>query len=756
LTHLSTSEALAQEVTHCLNTQIKEMQKIKISLLTLTILLTSLSVRADEGMWLLSLLNGYTIEDMQKEGFKLTAEDIYSVNEACLKDAVVIFGGGCTGELISNEGLLLTNHHCGYGAIQAHSSVENDYLTDGFWAMNRDEELPNPSLSVRFLRYMDDVTEEIFSGIEEGMTNEEREERMSSNVSDLRNEASEGGKYEVLVQPLYYGNQYYIFVYERYDDVRLVGAPPSSIGNFGEDNDNWIWPRHTGDFSMFRVYANADNEPAEYSPDNQPYKPRKSFEISVKGVQEGDFTMVMGYPGSTQQFLYSDALKILTEQSLPLKIELRTKRLEIMDKYMKESDLVRIQYASKYRGVSNAWKKWQGVIRGLNRLNAIDEKHKFETEFSEWVSVSATGEDAETYSKLFPAFEDVYTQLESTGLMVDLMREAVYAVELFRFSSGIQRMMTSAEEVDRIKSYADNFYKNYHHPIDQEIFSSMMESTNLYMDEQYHPEFFQLVQKKYKGDFELFASVVYNKTIFKSAEEFASILKLYEENPEKALKKINKEPLVQYINQITDIYSAQVSSQDALLHSSLGHLYKDYVSGIMEMNPDEIFYPDANFTMRITYGKVEGYEPLDAVHWKYFTTLGGIIEKKNMGKHDYVIPEKLEQLYNEKDYGIYGMDETMPVCFSASNHTSGGNSGSPVLDADGRLIGINFDRNWEGTMSDEMYDPDQCRNISVDICYILFIIDKFAGAGYLLDEMVIVSEEDQSVLSSQQTAVEIE
>jgi hypothetical protein len=711
------------------------MKKLKIILLLSLFLNISFSARADEGMWLLSLLNGYTIEDMQKEGFKLTAEDIYSVNEACLKDAVVIFGGGCTGELISNEGLLLTNHHCGYGQVQAHSSVENDYLTDGFWAMSREEELVNPGLSVTFLRYMDDVTDKIMAGIEDGMPMEERAALMEQNVAGIRDEAEDDGKFEVTVRAMFYGNQYFVFVYERYLDVRLVGAPPSSIGNFGEDNDNWMWPRHTGDFTVFRVYANEANEPAKFSPENKPYVPKKSLEISMDGVQEGDFTMLVGYPGSTQQFLYSDALETMTEQSFPMRIELRTKRLEIMDKYMKESDLVRIQYASKYRGVSNAWKKWQGVIRGLDRLDAINTKRAEEKEFERWLAESP--ERSDKYGKIFTEFEDIYSQLSSLGVLVDLQREAIYAVELFRFSGTINRMMEGSVPVERIRSYATDFYKNYHHPIDEEIFASMMSSCFWYMDETYHPEFFQTVQKKYKRDFRLFASDIYNETIYRSAEEFAEIVDLYEQNPQKALKKVSKEPLIQYMTEFRES-SGDLSSQYSLLQSSLNYLYKDYVKGIMEMHPDQIFYPDANFTMRIAYGKVEGYEPLDATMLRHYTKLSGVMEKSRMGKSDYVIPSRLEDLYNAKDFGRYGVDGTMPVCFSASNHSSGGNSGSPVLDANGRLIGINFDRNWEGTMSDEMYDLSQCRNISVDIRYVLFIIDKYAGAGYLLDEMVLV------------------
>lgn len=712
------------------------MKKIKLALITGIFLLNSNLARADEGMWLLSLLQGYTIEDMQKEGFKLTAEDIYSVNEACLKDAVVIFGGGCTGEMISDKGLVLTNHHCGYGAIQSHSSVENDYLTDGFWAMSKEEELPNPRMSVTFLRYMDDVSDKVYNGVEHGMSEDEIDDLIEENISALSDAASEEGRYSVRITPLYYGNEYYMFVYERFMDVRLVGAPPSSIGNFGEDNDNWMWPRHTGDFSLFRVYADAENNPAEYSPDNKPYIPRKSFEISVAGVQEGDFTMLLGYPGSTQQFLYSDALETYADRSLPLRIELRTKRLEIMDKYMKQSDVVRIQYASKFRGVSNAWKKWQGLIRGLKRLDAIHVKRDFEEDFRNWVSES--NERQEEYGELLTQFEDIYRELAELGAMIDLQREALGAIELYRVSSAVKRAMENDVEAENIRSFVRGFYKDYHHPIDEEMFALALRYYHEYAPESMHPEFFKKIEKRYKGDFAASAAVVYKKSIFKSLESCMELIDLYEQKPKLAHKALGKVPILEYTGEFSGIY-ATISPQYSLLQSSLQKLYKTYVKGMMEMQPDERFYPDANFTMRVTYGKVQGYEPMDATRLYYQTYLGGVIEKSKTGKHDYVIPERLEELYEAKDYGTYGVEGKMPVCFTASNHTSGGNSGSPVLDAEGRLIGINFDRNWEGTMSDEMYDPTQCRNISVDIRYVLFVIDKYAGAGYLLDEMVINS-----------------
>lgn len=722
------------------------MKRISSILLVMTILSISNLVRADEGMWLLSLLEGYTIEDMQSKGFTLSAEDIYSVNQACLKDAVIIFGGGCTGEVVSGDGLVLTNHHCGYGAIQSHSSVENDYLTDGFWAMSRDEELPNERLSVQFLRYMKDVGEEVLKGAEEVSSKGERDALIELNIEKIVAEAIVDGKYTAYVRPMFYGNQYFLFVYERYNDVRLVGAPPSSIGNFGEDNDNWIWPRHTGDFSIFRIYANENNEPAAYSPDNVPYKPRKFFEISMEGVKEGDFTMVLGYPGSTQQFLYSKALQIMMDISMPLKVDLRTQRMNIMDKYMSQSDVVRIQYASKYRGVSNAWKKWQGAIKGLERLDAVNKKIEFENDFKAWTLASDDRE--KKYGALLSNFEEIYTEQSEYLVINDLISEAVFAVEQFRIAPALRQMMQDTLPSEQILRRAESLFKDYYMPLDQEMFAVMLGNYFQHSLEIYYPTFFKDVATKYKGSFPAYAKKIFAKTPFQSLESFKTLLVLYEKSPSKALKKLKKDPILSDYDQFRELYITMVIPQMSLFDQNLQELYTLWVQGQFEMQPEVRHYPDANFTMRLTYGEIEGYQPEDAVEYDYFTTLPGIIEKSKEGRYDYVIPAKLGELAVSEDFGPYAVNGSMPVCFSASNHTSGGNSGSPVLNADGRLIGINFDRNWHGTMSDEMYDPAICRNISVDIRYVLFIIDKFAGAGYLLDEMVLVGDSRQSRISS--------
>ena len=701
------------------------------------VLFSTLQMKADEGMWLLSMLKGYTIEDMQAKGFKLTAEDIYSVNQACLKDAVVIFGGGCTGELISPDGLVITNHHCGYGAIQSHSSVEHDYLTDGFWAMSKEEELPNSRLSVRFLRYMEDVTDKVLDGSIDATSKDEKGKKIAANIAALQEEAAKEGKFEIRVAPMFYGNQYFLFAYERFDDVRLVGAPPSAIGNFGGDTDNWVWPRHTGDFSMFRIYADKNNEPASYDPANVPYKPARFLEISMDGVQEGDFTMVLGYPGSTQQFLYSSAIENLMYKSLPLKVHLRTERMEVMEKYMETSDVVRIQYASKYRGVTNAWKKWQGAIKGLERLDAVNRKLEFETAFSKWVDENDVRKSE--YGDILSGFAEIYAQMDDYQVIRDLYQEAVSVLEQFRISPTLRRMVGEYESAENIRNRINGLYKDYYEPLDREMFVVMMRNYRQYAGEEFFPDFFQELESKYGNDLDKYADKLFEKSVFANREKAEEFVALYEKNPAKAAKKLEKDKLLAIYDNFSAIYGS-VMPRISLFEGNLNDLYTRYVKAQLEMQPDVRHYPDANFTMRLTYGKVDGYEPEDGVEYTNSTILKGVMEKELIGMHDYVVPERLKQLYEAKDYGRYGVNGTMPVCFTASNHTSGGNSRSPVLNADGRLIGLNFDRNWHGTMSDEMYDPDMCRNITVDIRYVLFIIDKYAGAGYLLDEMVLIDE----------------
>lgn len=669
----------------------------KVLFLIVFLMVGSFSLRADEGMWLPSEII-QKIKDMQAKGFKLSAEDIYSINNSSLKDAVVHFGGGCTGEIISNEGLLITNHHCGFGQIQSHSSVEHDYLRDGFWAMTRAQELPNPGLTVSFLEYMKDVTDDVLKGYKKGMSEEKRAEIVAKNSKAIEEKAlKEGKSLRAMVRALYYGNQYYLYVFKVFSDVRLVGAPPQSIGKFGGDTDNWMWPRHTGDFSLFRVYAGPDNEPAAYSKDNVPYKPKRFFKINAKGIKEGDFTMVYGFPGRTNEYLFSDAVKYTAEKSNPHKIALRTLRLDIQYREMAKDQAVRIKYASKNASVSNAWKKWQGEAKGIFRMRAIENKQEFEEKFTKW------SQGKPEYEGLVARFKELYAAIEELSLVQDYQNEALNAVELISFAGRGQR----GEE---------RFYKDYYMPIDKESFVALYKAYDNNIDDKYKSPYFKEQLQKF-GTVEAWADAIFTEkpNLELAAEIYNETNKYFRENYKPVLDSVNKEITL---------------------------LYRTYMMGQMEYNKanrgTKVFYPDANSTLRVAYGQVKGYSPSDAVYYTPVSTLDGVIEKDNPEIYDYNIPQKLRDIHAAKDYGEWEVDGSVPVAFIATNHTTGGNSGSPVLDAEGNLIGVNFDRVWEGTMSDVVYDPEVCRNISLDIRFALFVIDRLAGANHLLEEMEIL------------------
>ncbi|MGM0531549.1 MAG: S46 family peptidase, partial [Bacteroidota bacterium] len=673
-----------------------------------------------EGMWIPSLLEKFNINDMHEEGFRLSAEEIYSINHSSLKDAVVIFGGGCTGEVISDEGLLLTNHHCGYSYIQDHSTVEHNYLEDGFWAGSREEEPANPGLTATFLVRIEDVTEQVMENVNRDMTESRRQEAIDETVRSLEKEATEGTHYRAVTKPFYYGNEYYMFIYETYQDVRLVGTPPSSIGKFGGDEDNWMWPRHTGDFSMFRIYADENNEPAEYSEDNVPYTPKKHLSISLKGYEIGDFTMVMGYPGSTEQYLTSDAVSLIQKYRNPQRIKLRGKRLEVMDRYMNESDAIKLKYASKQSVVSNSWKRWKGEIRGLKRLNAIEKKERLEENFSEWVGQKPSRE--KEYGGLIETFGALYQDYKPYVMARDYYREAAYyAIELVRLASRWDAMVhvEKQEQVDRIKANMDlkDFYDDYVPDIDREICPQMLRSYYRNVQDKFHPSIFQTIEEEFNGDFNAYTRYLFDHSMFVDSAETRVFLENFEPEDTTA---IMEDPAYKLADSFLNIYHKTIRPGYERYNTRLDSMYRVYVRGLRSMKEDKVFWPDANFTMRVAYGEVKGYHPRNAVVYNHQTTLEGVMEKNQKGIKDYSIPGKLRELYEQKNYGRYAnKDGRMPVCFIASNHTSGGNSGSPVINANGELIGINFDRNWEGTMSDIMYDPAQCRNITVDIRYVL-------------------------------------
>ena len=700
---------------------------MKRLIITTFAILAAIISRADEGMWLPSLIS-QRIGDMQEKGFHLSADDIYNVNQASLKDAVVLFGRGCTGELVSAEGLLLTNHHCGYSQIQKHSSVEHDYLRDGFWAMNRSEELPNEGLTVSFLERMDDVTEIILKGYEPTMTEAERSELVKTNSKALIKEVTKEGKgLRATVEALYYGNQYFLFLYKVYSDVRLVGAPPSAIGKFGGDTDNWMWPRHTGDFSIFRIYADKDNNPAEYSKDNVPYTPKKFFKVSTKGVKEGDFTFIYGFPGRTQEYIHSEAVKYIKNLGDPHKIALRTIRLDIMSKHQAQSQKVRIQYSSKHAGVANAWKKWQGEVKGLKKNKTVAVKQAYEQAFDKW---AANGE----FHGVIGRLDSLYKVLEPYAFAYDYYNETVRTIEVSNFAMSIARLYDrdGSFDAEKAKELAKPFFKDYYMPIDKECFAAMMTEYEKNVPEEFKPEYFKKQMRKFKSA-EKWADYIFGKTIFTDSEKVAKLTA-------KDKKKVENDPATVFYNEFVKWYVSDIHPHTKRLNAEIELAYREYMRGQLAYSRTQRiakdFYPDANLTLRVAYGNVKGYSPSDAVYYKPSSTIKGIMEKDNPEIFDYNIPQRLRDLYAARDFGQW-TDENgnVPVCFLASNHTTGGNSGSPVINADGELIGLNFDRVWEGTMSDIIYDPEICRNITLDIRYVLFTIDKLAGAGHLIKEM---------------------
>ena len=670
-----------------------------------------LPLQAEEGMWLPVLIS-QRIEDMQAHGFRLTAEDVYSVNQASLKDAVVLFGSGCTGEVVSRDGLLFTNHHCGYSQIQKHSSVEHDYLKDGFWAMSRSEELPNPGLTVSFLERMEEVTAAVLRGYDASMDEAQRDSVVKANSDAIIKQVANPDRgIRASVEALYYANQYFLFVYKIYRDVRLVGAPPSSIGKFGGDTDNWMWPRHTGDFSIFRIYAGKDNEPADYSEDNVPYTPKRFFRISRAGVQEGDFTFVYGCPGSTKEYVTSDEVRYVGEVSDPEKIALRTLRLDIQKKYMAQDPAVRIQYSSKNASVANAWKKWQGESKGIARLRTVAAKRDYERRFDAWAAGTR-------YEGLPARLHALYERRNPAFRAYEYYTETIRTVELLQFASSVKSALEGKRPAGPV---AETFCKDYYQPIDEEIFVAMLEAFDAKMEDRFKPEYFKEKLAAY-GSVKAWKDDLFKKTVFTDKDKVMALAK-------DDLKALYTDPAYELGEAFATWFNDDIRPVVNEYNAKIRLANRDYMRGQMAFEPDKAFYPDANLTLRVAYGHVAGYSPADGAYYAPVSTLKGIIEKDNPEIFDYNIPQVLRDIYAQ------GGHDAQPVCFIATNHTSGGNSGSPVINADGNLIGINFDRVWEGTMSDIAFDPEVCRNISLDIRYLLFVVDQVGHASYLFKEM---------------------
>lgn len=717
------------------------MKKVIYAILVF-LLLSFTGLKADEGMWLLPLLEQLNLADMKELGSALSADEIYNINHSSLKDAVVIFGEGCTGEIVSDDGLLFTNHHCGFGQIQYHSTLEHDFLQDGFWAMSRNQELPNPGLEVRFLMRIEDVTNCITQEIPAGMAEKDRHNKVRELINQIENEASDSNKYEASVKPYFAGNKYYLCVYQVYKDVRLVGAPPSSIGKFGYDSDNWEWPRHSGDFSIFRIYTAPNGMPAEYAAENIPLKPKYYLPVSLKGITKGDFTMILGYPGETDRYLTSDGIKEILEVTNANRIKIRTARQEILMADMQSDPEIKIQYASKYAISSNYWKYSIGQNIGIKKLQIIEKKQKEEAEFQTWVQA-----DTSRFSIFGNVLGDIREAIdEKKPVEHDLqyVEEALFeACEVINFASEfnylnllLQRTDTCQkalnDEIISLTKLADTFYKDYNAQTDRKVVKAMLK---LYRDNtpaEQHPQFFQLIDEKYKGNIDKFVDKMFDKSIFCQKEKLLAFL-------QKPSSKVISNDIGFRVAKSTLMSFYDDYYQYDKLEDKIDELQSLYIKGIMEMNPDKKYYPDANFTIRMSYGTVEDYSPRDAVKYNYFTTLKGVLEKGDSANYEFKLPEKLKYLYNTVDFGPYGEKDVMPVCFITNNDITGGNSGSPVLNTNGELVGLAFDGNWEAMSSDIAYEPELQRCICVDIRYVLFVIDKFAGAHNIIDELKIIN-----------------
>jgi len=715
--------------------------KIKTFIIATTAIFALSQAKADEGMWLPAFLSQVNIEKMQKMGLELTATDIYNINNASLKDAVVVLdGGSCTGELVSPEGLFLTNHHCGYGEIQSHSTPENNILKNGFWAASYKEELANPGKTVSFLIRVEDVTETINASLNIDMDEDVRLDSIEAVSSRLEAKAIEGNHYEAVVKDLYESNRFYLFVTETFRDVRLVATPPHFIGKFGGDTDNWMWPRHTGDFSIFRIYTAPDGSPADYSADNIPLKPRHYLPVSIKGYKNGDFAMVMGYPGSTNRYLTSDGVNYTMNVVNDSRITARKEKLDIMGNYMATSDEANIKYASKYARSSNYYKYSIGQNRGLKRLDVVEKKKATEDKFNQWVNADESRKAR--YGEVSALLKDGYQNLEDDEARQYLIETLLRGPEIFSFTEKFMSFNTilkasnkeqkNEEEISSLKEIASDYFKDYDQETDKKITAAL---ARIYAKEaapKYHPLFFKTIEDKYKGNFEKWAEDLFKKSIFDNEDRVSAFL----ENPKS--KVLANDPALVATQQLYDVLR-KIRKENESDSKKLNKGYRLYLAGLMEMEPDKQFYPNANSTMRLTYGKVGDYSPADAVHYNYFTTLDGYIEKEIPGDREFDVWPKLKEMYEAKDYGQYAdNDGTLHTCFITNNDITGGNSGSPVINGKGELIGIAFDGNWEAMSGDIAFETEYQKCINVDIRFVLWTIDKFAGATHLINEMKVV------------------
>ena len=695
--------------------------------------LASMNVlQAKEGMWIPTLLN--LVEgDMQAMGLKLTAEDIYSINNSSLKDAVVHFNGGCTAEMVSSEGLLLTNHHCGYGQIQQHSTVDNDLLTNGFWAMSRDEELPNPGLTCTFIDRIEDVTLRLSRACV-GLSGEARDSRMKEEMEAIVKAATEGKGLEGRVVAFDFGNSHYLITSRVFTDVRLVGTPPSAVGKFGGDTDNWVWPRHTGDFSVFRIYADADNQPSEYSADNVPYIPRHHFPVNADGVEDGDFTMVFGFPGRTEQYLTSSAVEHVITRLNPMRIAMRDEGLAVINAARASSDALRIAYAAKQSSVANAWKKWKGQNRGLTELRALDKKRDLEARLK-----AATG--STVVEELTALNESFFPFLEARSLFIEL---AYYGPDVLNYAHGFAGLIEGTIEGEKRDALLNartgeepGFRKDYDASVDEQLLGRLIETYLTWMPEGMAPAGLEDEVAKAGGGTS-WAKKLFDKSTFDNPE---SMQKLLDSDNPKAWSKLAKDPAYVLIERLRAHYFEVVAPEYVRLRGDIERASGAYTKALREAFPRKVFPVDANSTLRLTYGKVEGSAPYDGMQYNPLSTAKGILQKYVPGDPDFDMPERLVELLRNREYGPYANSEgDLVVCFTGSNHTTGGNSGSPALDANGHLVGINFDRSWESTMSDILFDGSRCRNIMVDIRYVLWVMDVYAGAGHLVEEMTLISQ----------------